>query len=621
MPTVACVALPQRKPAGAKPKLRPVGTGASKSTASKNTAAGSSANGRGAKRPTKPRRRSGAGGGSGAAAPAATAGNPRTRRRSGANSGAGAAGSGAGTGTGAGTGAGAGANGTPGNKARPPRRRSAAAKPAAKQNGTRRPARTAAPPAKPAGNSSDGSNKGGKGSASDRKGSRPRPRPTAGGRKPKAAADGKSSKGKGKGPRAFAELLVKELEKLLLWNREAGQPKDEATRVLIEATKLVEEMEMMRQRVDKGVSYNPSYAEKQFRKIIRPCKTVLHNAREELAKRAYKMTHRARHKLGKLVAHNDAAGAPDDDATAQIQVAEEAVQKAEAWEEKKNAAEDDDDEVTDAFIKAAHDAKLAVDAVGLAMRKRMKHELEEAEGKLHRSRDRVNAMLERNKAVGSPAGAATEAVEAALAAVEQAESAFEAMEDNPDTIELVSEFINSADAADAACGGAEEQLANREEQDYANAGAHEQELQAFLDNLRKLHARHKAYRLKHFPKSSAKGSPSKSKSHRRHGMWQAAGMPCLFFSGEGEGEGGAVLCIVCLASFFHVFVFFFLPALPLPHCNCTLSPESVVCLFVCLFVRLFVCLFVWPPCHSPTRHRCTWNHRRRGSQCCNGGCH
>lgn len=195
------------------------------------------------------------------------------------------------------------------------------------------------------------------------------------------------------------------------WVVRGGQ--DEATRILKEATKLVDEMEMMRERVDKGVSYNPScvttpclplwprvvgvpsvrvlcftlaaqhvqcatrrigaapqhhrcfwkprcsplpvplynrvcvsrpravrtpptpsnphstpstalaslrYAEKQFRKIIKPCRGVLREARDALAKRAYTMTHRARNKLTKLVAHNEAAGAPDDDATAKILV-------------------------------------------------------------------------------------------------------------------------------------------------------------------------------------------------------------------------------------------------------------------------------------------------------------
>ena len=136
----------------------------------------------------------------------------------------------------------------------------------------------------------------------------------------------------------MAERLVQELEKLLLWNREAGLPKDEASRILKEATKLVEEMQMMRERVDKGVSYNPSYAEKQFRKIIKPCREVLRQARDALAARAYTMTHRARNKLTKLVAHDEAAGSPDDDAAGLIKAAEEAVAFAEEMEKKKDVA-------------------------------------------------------------------------------------------------------------------------------------------------------------------------------------------------------------------------------------------------------------------------------------------
>ena len=357
------------------------------------------------------------------------------------------------------------------------------------------------------------------------------PRPpskTRGGKasRPNGRGNGRASRpapAKKVGPREVAERLVQELEKLLLWNREAGLPKDEASRILKEATKLVEEMQMMRERVDKGVSYNPSYAEKQFRKIIKPCREVLRQARDALAARAYTMTHRARNKLTKLVAHDEAAGSPDDDAAGLIKAAEEAVAFAEEMEKKKDAAEDDDDEVTDAFIKAAHDAKLAVDAVGLAMRRRMKHELEAAEDQLHKARDRVDHLVERNDAVGAPEGEATDAVLAAKAAVEKAEAAFETMDDNPDTLEFVTEFITSADAAASACDNAEGLLSAREAADYDNAIADTDALEAQLERLIALHGKHHAYRRRTAPPPVVPKRPAKKPGKMRRQASRKAG--------------------------------------------------------------------------------------------------
>lgn len=278
----------------------------------------------------------------------------------------------------------------------------------------------------------------------------------AGGRKGKNLKKGGGKNAAKKRPvKERAAECAEELKMLEERNSAAGDPHDHATAELHKAQELVEEMVDLQQRI--AISYNPTLVEKEFKHIVPKTEKQLKVTRDAITTRAFIILQKARTKLDGLRDRNEKAGNPQDEATVLLEEAEKVVTASEGVREEKDAddarvakaKEDGDDkaeadfELTDRFIVATNDARIAVSKCGRAMTQRAFHQISGCEDTLEAARARYDQLAARNESQGDPDDEATKTLQKALQVVEAAEHCRELMWADPDSPELADDFIDA----------------------------------------------------------------------------------------------------------------------------------------------------------------------------------